>query len=101
MGQFDEEGRNHPGATGAGRRIYDLLRSQIADGTLLPGARVMSTRAQAAELGVSRTTVTAVYEQLTAEGFLVTAAGRAARSGRGVFVCLWLDRSLGWSTRFR
>ena len=79
MGQFDEEGRNHPGATGAGRRIYDLLRSQIADGTLLPGARVMSTRAQAAELGVSRTTVTAVYEQLTAEGFLVTSTGRAAR----------------------
>ena len=79
MGQFDEEGRNHPGATGAGRRIYDLLRSQIADGTLLPGARVMSTRALAAELSVSRTTVTAVYEQLAAEGFLATSTGRAAR----------------------
>lgn len=79
MGQFEEEDRNHPGATGAGRRIYGLLRSQIADGTLLPGARVTSTRALAAELGVSRTTVTAVYEQLAAEGFLVTSTGRAAR----------------------
>jgi GntR family transcriptional regulator/MocR family aminotransferase len=72
-------GARHPGATGAGRRIYDLLRAQIANGTLPPGARAPSTRALAAELGVSRTTVTAVYEQLAAEGFLLTAAGRAAR----------------------
>jgi len=69
----------HPGATGAGRRIYGLLRTQIANGTLPLGARAPSTRALAAELGVSRTTVTAVYEQLAAEGFLATAAGRAAR----------------------
>ena len=79
MGQFDKEDGHRPGATGAGRRIYDLLRGQIADGTLLPGASVMATRALAAELGVSRTTVTAVYEQLAAEGFLVTSTGRAAR----------------------
>lgn len=69
----------HPGATGAGRRIYGLLRAQIANGTLPLGARAPSTRALAAELGVSRTTVTAVYEQLAAEGFLVTAVGRVAR----------------------
>lgn len=68
-----------PGAPGTGRRIYDLLRAQIADGTLLPGARAPSTRALAADLGVSRTTVTSAYEQLVAEGFLITAAGRAAR----------------------
>ena len=79
MGQFDKEDGHRPGATGAGRRIYDLLRGQIADGTLLPGASVMAMRALAAELGVSRTTVTAVYEQLAAEGFLVTSTGRAAR----------------------
>lgn len=64
---------------GAGRRIYDLLRAQMADGTLAAGARVPSTRALAADLGVSRTTVTAAYEQLAAEGFLLTSAGRAAR----------------------
>ncbi len=68
-----------PRASGAGRRIYGLLRAQIADGTLPGGARAPSTRALAAELGVSRTTVTAAYEQLAAEGFLVTAPGRAAR----------------------
>jgi GntR family transcriptional regulator/MocR family aminotransferase len=60
-------------------RIHDLLRGQIAEGTLAPGARLPSTRALAAELGVSRTTVTAAYEQLAAEGYLVTSAGRVAR----------------------
>lgn len=64
---------------GTGRRIYDLLRGQIADGTLAPGARAPSTRALAEELGVSRTTVTAAYEQLAAEGFMVTSVGRVAR----------------------
>lgn len=56
-----------------------MLRRQMTDGTLSAGARVPSTRALAAELGVSRTTVTAVYEQLAAEGFIVTSSGRVAR----------------------
>jgi GntR family transcriptional regulator / MocR family aminotransferase len=67
------------GANGAGASIYAMLRTQIADGTLLAGAAVPSTRGLAAELGVSRTTVTAAYEQLAAEGYLVTSPGRAAR----------------------
>lgn len=86
MGQLSSSSssRRAPGgkpatALGTGRRIYDLLRMQIADGTLPPGAGIPSTRGLAAELGVSRTTVTAAYEQLAAEGYLVTAAGRAAR----------------------
>lgn len=79
MDQFSTRPRQGSGADRAGRRIYDLLRSQIADGTLAAGAQVPSTRALAADLGVSRTTVTAAYEQLAAEGFLATSAGRAAR----------------------
>lgn len=79
MGQSRQPTGNRPGATGAGRRIYDLLRAQIADGTLPPGAKAPSTRALAAELGVSRTTVTDAYEQLAAEGFLITSTGRVAR----------------------
>ncbi|KXV13411.1 GntR family transcriptional regulator [Caballeronia megalochromosomata] len=67
------------GALGTGQRIYALLRAQIADGTLPAGAPVPSTRALAADLGVSRTTVTSAYEQLAAEGFLVISAGRVAR----------------------
>ena len=79
MGQLRKLPARRAGPTGAGRRIYDLVRGQIADGSLPPGARAPSTRVLAAELGVSRTTVTAAYEQLAAEGFLVTSAGRAAR----------------------
>lgn len=67
------------GANGGGRRVYALLRAQIADGSLAVGARLPSTRALAADLGVARSTVTVAYEQLAAEGFLATAPGRAAR----------------------
>jgi len=71
-----------PGSTGAGQRLCEQLRAQIAEGTLAGGARLPSTRALAADLGLSRTTVTAAYEQLAAEGYLVTAAGRVARVAR-------------------
>ena len=67
-----------------GRRIYQKLRLQIADGTFPVGSRLPSTRAIAAELGVSRTTVTAVYEQLAAEGYLETAQRARARVAPGV-----------------
>ncbi len=72
-------GHRRQGASGAGRRIYELLRAQIEEGSLPLGAKVPSTRALAAELAVSRTTVTQAYEQLVAEGFLETAPGRVAR----------------------
>lgn len=67
------------GPTGAGRQVYLRLRGQMADGSLPAGAALPSTRALAAELGLSRTTVTAAYEQLAAEGYVITATGRAAR----------------------
>ncbi|KAF1011332.1 MAG: HTH-type transcriptional regulatory protein GabR [Pseudomonas fluorescens] len=77
MGQFSEKSTD--GTRGMERRIYHLLRAQIEDGTLVEGARLMSTRALATEWGVSRTTVTAAYEQLAAEGFVLTSSGKAAR----------------------
>jgi GntR family transcriptional regulator / MocR family aminotransferase len=77
MGQL--QAANGARSSGVGRRLYGLLRRQMSDGTLCASAQVPSTRALAAEFGVSRTTVTAVYEQLAAEGFIVTAAGRVAR----------------------
>lgn len=79
MVQLKYTAKGSRGATGAGRDIYDHLRTQIADGTLPLGARTPSTRSLAAELGVSRTTVTAAFEQLAAEGYLVTSVGRVAR----------------------
>ena len=48
------------------QRICEAIKGQIASGRLAPGARIPSTRALALEWGVSRTTVTAAYEQLIA-----------------------------------
>ena len=57
------------------KRICDDLRRQIVEGVYRPGAPVPSTRALAAELGISRTTATAAYDQLLAEGFLQARQG--------------------------
>ncbi|TGE00225.1 PLP-dependent aminotransferase family protein [Methylobacterium nonmethylotrophicum] len=65
-------------------QIGAALKAQIADGTYPPGAALPSTRALAAELGVSRTTVTAAYDQLHAEGYLETRQGSRARVAAGL-----------------
>lgn len=71
-------------ATPIGKRIYEQLKSQIVEGALKAGAKLPSTRALAHEQGVSRTTVTAVYEQLAAEGYIETAHGALSRVVPGV-----------------
>lgn len=62
------------------RQLALQMRALVLDGTLRPGARLPSTRTLIAELGVSRATVVAAFEQLTAEGFL------RARPGDGTYV---------------
>ena len=54
------------------RRIDDALKSAIHAGRLGPGARLPSTRTLATDLDVSRNTVTLAYEQLVAEGYVVS-----------------------------
>lgn len=61
------------------REIYNDLRAQIDAGAYAHDRRLPSTRALAAELGVSRTTVSSVYDQLSAEGYISTAPGTQAR----------------------
>ncbi|SAI74737.1 GntR family transcriptional regulator [Bordetella ansorpii] len=68
----------------ASRTLYESLRSQIVRGERAAGTQLPSTRGLAEELGVSRTTITAVYEQLAAEGYLETSAGTRARVAPGV-----------------
>ncbi len=46
------------------RAIYEALKAQIEEGLYGLGARLPSTRMLALELGASRTTVSAAYEQL-------------------------------------
>lgn len=60
---------------GVGRRIIAAIKERIHSGAYRPGDRLPSTRAFAAEWGASRTTVTAAYGQLIAEGYLLTRPG--------------------------
>jgi GntR family transcriptional regulator / MocR family aminotransferase len=60
--------------------IYRQLRRAILDGRLPPGGRLPPTRELAAQLSVSRTTVTVAYDRLMGEGFIT------GRVGAGTFV---------------
>lgn len=66
------------------RRIIAAIKEQIHAGAYRPGDRLPSTRAFAAEWGASRTTVTAAYSQLIAEGYLTTRAGTRAVVAAGL-----------------
>lgn len=61
-------------------QVADGLRAAAADGRLRGGDRLPSSRALAGRLGVSRTVVTAAYDQLHAEGWLT------GRHGSGTFL---------------
>lgn len=61
-----------------------MFKSQMTDGILRAGAKLPSSRALASDLGVSRTTVVAVYEQLAAEGYIETSPGARARVAPGI-----------------
>lgn len=74
---------------GVTAQLVAHLRGRIVSGALAPRSRLPSSRALADALGVSRSTVTQVFEQLCAEG-LVT-----ARPGAGVFVAADGDVELG------
>ena len=55
------------------------LRRAIQSGRLPAGAQLPSTRALAADLGVSRGVVVEAYDQLLAEGYLIARHGSATR----------------------
>ncbi|SEH03275.1 GntR family transcriptional regulator / MocR family aminotransferase [Nonomuraea solani] len=63
--------------TGSGRRagLESALREAVRDGRLPAGTPLPSTRGLAQELGLSRGTVTAAYDQLVEEGYLSTRPG--------------------------
>ncbi|RVC45599.1 PLP-dependent aminotransferase family protein, partial [Mesorhizobium sp. M4A.F.Ca.ET.090.04.2.1] len=71
------------------RRIIAAIKEQIHSGAYQPGDRLPSTRAFAAEWGASRTTVTAAYNQLNAEGYLII------RHGARAVVAAGLERATG------
>jgi GntR family transcriptional regulator/MocR family aminotransferase len=59
-------------------RIADALIGELRERRLRPGDPLPSTRALAAQLGVSRGPVVAAYDELLAAGFIVTRAGAGA-----------------------
>src|SRR5262245_12286509 len=61
------------------RQIYLALRASILEQRLRPGARLPATRVLANDLGVSRTTILAAYDQLAAEGFIAALGGGGTR----------------------
>ncbi|MFD9890619.1 PLP-dependent aminotransferase family protein [Amycolatopsis sp. NPDC059027] len=67
--------RRETGRTG----LAGAIRTAIREGRWQPGAAVPSTRALAQDLGVARGTVTRVYADLAAEGYLRTAQGAPTR----------------------
>jgi len=62
------------------RQVYLQMRGAILGHQLSAGAKLPSTRALAAELGIARSSVIAAYEQLLAEGYL------SGRVGSGTYV---------------
>ncbi len=82
----------HPRRTSAA--LLDQIRSAVADGRLVCGDRLPTSRALATDLGVARSTVTMVYDRLVAEGIL------DARVGDGTYVAeLWTRPEAGRPVR--
>lgn len=58
-------------------QLVDQFRAMLGAGVLTPGDALPSTRALASHLGVSRGSVVTAYEQLIAEGWFESTAGRS------------------------
>jgi GntR family transcriptional regulator/MocR family aminotransferase len=63
-------------------QLEQALRGAVQDGRLPSATTLPSTRSLADQLGVSRGIVVEAYEQLVAEGYLVSRAGGATRVAR-------------------
>ena len=57
-------------------QIYSQIRAQIIAGTLRPGDALPSIRALAKDLRISVITTKRAYDELEAEGFVCTVAGK-------------------------
>lgn len=74
------------------RALYACLRRAIVDGSLPAASRLPASRDLAAELQLSRNTVTAAFDQLMAEGYV------RAVTGSGTFVADTVPDHVLWST---
>jgi GntR family transcriptional regulator/MocR family aminotransferase len=65
--------------TPLGHQVQEALRDAMRSGVLAPGERLPSTRVLADQLGVSRGLVVSAFEQLAAEGYVVSTTGSGTR----------------------
>lgn len=70
---------NRPGLRAG---LTDALREAVRTGRLVPDTRLTASRSLAADLGISRNTVTESYAELVAEGWLTAQQGSGARVAR-------------------
>lgn len=70
------------------RQLYESMRSAILSRQLRAGTRLPSTRSLADDLGISRNTVLAAFDQLTAEGYL------DGKTGSGTYVAATIPDDL-------
>ena len=70
----------HDSETPLYRQLFEQIAARIRSGSLSRGERLPATRELAGMLGLNRTTVSAAYEMLEAEGLI------AGQVGRGSFV---------------
>ncbi len=71
------------GSAPIGKQLQDHLRRAVLQGEVEAGEKMPASRTLAGTLGVSRNTVTSAYEQLIAEGYLVSRPGAGTFVGRG------------------
>lgn len=77
------------------RQLASHFIAQIETGRLQDGERLPATRELAGQLGLNRTTVSAAYELLDAEGWI------SGEVGRGSFVRARRPSSVEWSSLLR
>ncbi|MFD5148641.1 PLP-dependent aminotransferase family protein [Streptomyces sp. NPDC058401] len=64
--------------------LIDALREAVRTGRLAPGVRLPPSRSFAADLGIARSTVSAAYTELVAEGWLTARQGSGTRVAKRV-----------------
>ncbi len=57
------------------RQLLSLMQQAVLTGQLAPGTKLPSSRTLAGELGIARNTVLHVYDQLSAEGYVLSSTG--------------------------
>ena len=73
------------------RQIYTILSDLILSGELSAGVKLPASRALATDCGVSRNTIMFAYEQLLAEGYVISLIGSGTFVSDTVPVANWLS----------